>query len=368
MGSPKPTSTAVASVRRFNRFYTRQIGILREGLLKSPFSLAELRVLYEVASRREPRAADLGKDLGLDAGYLSRILRGFTARGFLVRRPSPADGREMLLSLTRRGREAFARLNARQSDEVASMLRQLSPAGQQGLVRAMEAIEQTLDPASAGRPDKAPYLLRLHQPGDMGWIVHRHGVLYSDEYRYDEHFEALVAEIVAHFIRHYDSRRERCWMAEKDGHIVGSVLLVKKSAIAAQLRLLLVEPSARGRGIGKRLVAECIRFARQAGYRSVILWTQSELEAARRVYQQAGFRLAGRKPHQSWGRDNLIAETWKLKLPAPAGRRFLGRGITVARACRAPGNDRSPLPATRPWPFCDNLLKSPRGSRRNSAS
>jgi DNA-binding MarR family transcriptional regulator/GNAT superfamily N-acetyltransferase len=311
----KSLSQDVASVRRFNRFYTRQIGMLREGLLKSPFSLAELRVLYEVANRQKPTASDLGKDLGLDPGYLSRILRGFAKRGFLVRSSSPADRRQILLSLTRRGRNTFAELNHRQSEEVAAMLGRLSPVEQQSLVGAMRTIEQILDPRPDGRTGQAPYLLRLHQPGDMGWIVHRHGIVYSEEYGYDERFEALVAEIVAHFILHYDARRERCWVAEKDGMVVGSVFLVRKSATVAQLRLLLVEPSARGLGIGKRLVAECIRFSRQAGYRKIVLWTQSELEAAHRIYQQAGFRLRGRKPHQSWGRDDLVAETWELSLP-----------------------------------------------------
>jgi DNA-binding MarR family transcriptional regulator/N-acetylglutamate synthase-like GNAT family acetyltransferase len=301
----------IHAVRSFNRFYTRQIGVLREGLLKSPFSLAELRVLYELAHRQQPTATELCQQLGLDPGYLSRILRGLEKRGLVRKSASQADGRQSLLGLTTRGRQTFATLDARQHEEVAIMLRQLPAAGQARLVQAMRAIETVL--GDSPEP-KTPYILRAHQPGDMGWVVHRHGVLYAQEYRYDETFEALVAEIAAKFIQHFDPKRERCWIAEKDGEIVGSVFLVNKSKTVAKLRLLLVEPSARGLGIGRRLVGECLRFARQVGYKKMVLWTQSELPAARHIYQEAGFRLVQQKKHQSWGRDDLVSQIWELKL------------------------------------------------------
>jgi DNA-binding MarR family transcriptional regulator/N-acetylglutamate synthase-like GNAT family acetyltransferase len=301
----------IPAVRSFNRFYTRQIGVLREGLLKSPFSLAELRVLYEVAHRERPPATELCQQLGLDPGYLSRILRGLEKRGLVRKTASQADGRRSLLGLTARGKETFSTLDARQNDEVAALLRQLPTAGQARLVQAMRTIETVL---GNGPEPKTPYILRAHQPGDMGWVVHRHGVLYAQEYGYDDTFEALVAEIAAKFIQHFDPKRERCWIAEKDGEIVGSVFLVKKSKTVAKLRLLLVEPSARGLGIGKRLVGECLRFARQVGYKKMVLWTQSELPAARHIYQEAGFRLVQEKKHQSWGRDDLVSQIWEVKL------------------------------------------------------
>ena len=275
------------------------------------FSLTELRVLYEIAQRQQPTATELCQQLGLDPGYLSRILRGFEKRGLVRKAASQADGRQSLLGLTERGKETFATLDTRQSAKVATMLRRLPPAGQARLVQAMSVIETML----GDRPEsKTPFILRTHQPGDMGWVVHRHGVLYAQEYGYDESFEALVAEIVARFIQHFDPRRERCWIAEKDGEIAGSVFVVKKSKTVAKLRLLLVEPSARGLGIGKRLVGECLRFARQVGYKKMVLWTQSELPAARHIYQEAGFRLAQEKKHQSWGRDDLVSQVWELKL------------------------------------------------------
>ncbi|MGA9812106.1 MAG: helix-turn-helix domain-containing GNAT family N-acetyltransferase, partial [Terriglobales bacterium] len=262
--------SAIQAVRAFNRFYTRQIGVLREGLLKSPFSLAEVRVLYEIAHRQQPPATELCEELGLDPGYLSRILRGLEKRGLASKLPSPRDGRQRLLRLTARGRRTFATLDERQNQEVAALLQALPRTQQARLAQAMRSIETLLHPA----PEPGtPYILRSHQPGDMGWVVHRHGVLYAQEYGYDERFEALVAEIAAKFIQHFDARRERCWMAERDGEIVGSVFLVKKSETVAKLRLLLVEASARGLGIGKRLVAECVRFARHAGYRKIVLWT-----------------------------------------------------------------------------------------------
>ena len=301
----------VLAVRRFNRLYTRQIGILQEGVYESPFSLTEVRVLYELARQDGLTAVQLCRELGLDPGYLSRILRSFQKKGLLARKPSSSDGREVLLSLTAHGRTVFAPLDKRSSHDVAKMLSSLSPEQQSRLAEATRTIEAMLSPRPENRP---PYILRPHQPGDMGWVTYRHGVLYSQEYGYDERFEALVAGIVADFINNFDPKRERCWIAEINGERAGSVFLVQKSKTVAKLRLLLVEPSARGLGIGKKLVSECIRFARQAGYKKIVLWTQSELHAARRIYQQTGFKLAGKKPHQSWSRNHLVSEVWELKL------------------------------------------------------
>ena len=300
----------VAAMRRFNRFYTRQIGLLDEGMLNSPFSLTQVRTLYELAQTEHTTAVELCNTLGLDAGYLSRILGGFEKNGLIEKRESRVDARRTLLKLTRNGRKAFEPLNARSHQRVSAMLGKLSSAKQDSVIQAMGTIESAL--SSEELP--ASYLLRSHRPGDMGWVVYRHGLLYWQEYHYDERFEALVAEIVAEFIQKFDPARERCWIAEKDGENVGSVFLVKKSASVAKLRLLLVESSARGLGIGKRLVEECIRFARQACYKKVMLWTQSELAAARRIYQRAGFKLVAEKKHESWGRNDLVAETWELKL------------------------------------------------------
>jgi DNA-binding MarR family transcriptional regulator/GNAT superfamily N-acetyltransferase len=312
-----PTSTVpqsqpgrIAAVRHFNRFYTRQIGALREKPYKGSSSLTEVRVLYELAHREKVTATELSGDLGLDAGYLSRILAGFDKRGWLDKKPCAADGRQSLLSLTTQGKNALAPLDARSREEVGKLLSGLSAAGQNRLIDAMHTIEQLLSEHSTQTP---AYVLRPHQPGDMGWVVHRHGVLYAQEYRWDERFEALVAEIAAKFVENLDPKRERCWIAEKDGEIVGSVFLVKHSKTVAKLRLLLVEPTARGLGIGKRLVEECVRFARQAGYKKITLWTQSSLRAARGIYEKAGFRLVGHHQHHSWGHD-LVAETWDLVL------------------------------------------------------
>jgi len=300
----------VGEVRRFNRFWTRQIGVLREGYLESPFSLTEVRVFYELAHREETTAGELGEELGLDAGYLSRILSGFQKHGLIRKRPSEADGRRRLLRLTERGRGAFAPLEARSRSEIGAMLGGISIAGQERLVEAMRAIERLL----SFRPDPViPYLLRPPQPGDMGWVVHRHGVLYAREYGWDERFEALVAGIVAKFIQEYEPRVERCWIAERDGEVVGCVFLVRESEEVAKLRLLLVEPEARGLGIGSRLVEECIRFARQAGYLKITLWTNDVLNSARRIYEAMGFQLVHEKPHRSFGHD-LVGQTWELML------------------------------------------------------
>jgi DNA-binding MarR family transcriptional regulator/GNAT superfamily N-acetyltransferase len=305
------STTLIATVRRFNRFYTRQIGLLNEGLLDSPFSLTEVRALYELAHRDQLTAADLCKELGLDAGYLSRILRTFEKQGLIAKQSSVADARQSLLNLTAKGRKAFEPLDDRSNDQVAAMLGKLSPAKQKHLLEAMQSIESVLNP-----PDKpaGAYLLRQHRPGDMGWVVQRHGELYWQEYRYDERFEALVARIVSDFVENLDPARERCWVAERDGERVGSVFLVQKSKSVSKLRLLLVEPTARGLGIGGQLVAECVRFAREAGYKKMILWTQSELTAARAIYQKAGFKLTAKRRHDSWSREKMVAETWELRL------------------------------------------------------
>lgn len=300
----------VAAVRRFNRFYTRQIGLLQEVLLRSPFSLTEARVLYELAHHEKATATGLAEELGLDAGYLSRILNGFQKRGLIDKQASETDGRQSLLWLAEQGKEAFARLNADSQHEIEMMLDKLSNEEQNRMIKAMHTIEDLL----GDQPEqKIPYILRPHQPGDMGWVVYRHGELYAQEYNWDEHFEGLVAEIVAQFIKGYDPKWERCWIAEMDGEKVGSVFLVKQSATVAKLRLLLVEPGARGLGIGTRLVNECIRFARQAGYSKLTLWTNNVLHGARRIYEKTGFRLVLEEPHHSFGHD-LVGETWDLDL------------------------------------------------------
>jgi DNA-binding MarR family transcriptional regulator/N-acetylglutamate synthase-like GNAT family acetyltransferase len=303
----------VAAVRRFNRFYTQRLGMLQENWLDSPFSLAEARVLYELANRDKPTASELAKELGLDAGYLSRILRGFAARGLIVKQASGSDGRQRLLSITARGRRQFAPLDAHSNRQVRAMLAALPEAGQARLSGAMRTIERLLG-GDAARAE--PYILRPPRPGDMGWIVSRHGALYGADYGWDERLEALTAEIVAEFIRTFDPKRERCWIAERDGENVGSVFLVKETERVARLRLLLVEPQARGLGIGARLVDECVRFARTAGYRKITLWTHTVLTAARRIYRNAGFKLVHKEPHDSFGR-RLMGETWEFDLRQP---------------------------------------------------
>jgi DNA-binding MarR family transcriptional regulator/N-acetylglutamate synthase-like GNAT family acetyltransferase len=300
----------VESVRRFNRFYTKQIGLLSEHILKSQFSLAEARVIYELAQREKATATEMGAELGLDAGYLSRLLAAFKKRGLISKKPSETDGRQSVIWLTDKGRKAFTELDAHSHGEVESLLGRLPQADQNRLIDAMRVIEEVL----GARPEqKVPYVIRPHRPGDIGWVTHRHGVIYNEEYGWDEEFEALVAEIAAKFIRNYDPKRERCWIAERGGEIAGCIFLVKKTNTVAQLRLLLVEPSARGMGIGKRLVNECVRFARQTGYKKIALWTNSALHAARHIYEEAGFRLVKEEPHHSFGHD-LVGQNWELKL------------------------------------------------------
>ncbi len=300
----------ISAVRRFNRTFTRRIGVLREGLLHSPYSLTEARILFEVAQRADLTASELGRALGLDAGYLSRTLAALEGRRLLEKVRSESDGRQRLLRLTPDGEAAFALLDRRSRDEVGEMLDGLGNGDQQRLLVAMGTIEGVLD---KGLKYAEPFFLRTHEPGDMGWIVHRHGVLYAQEYGWDERFEALVAQIVSDFITAYNPARERCWIAEMNGQVVGSVFVVQADDTTAKLRLLLVEPTARGLGLGSRLVEECIRFARRAGYQKLMLWTNSVLVEARRIYEKAGFALVAAEEHHSFGHD-LVGETWELVL------------------------------------------------------
>jgi DNA-binding MarR family transcriptional regulator/N-acetylglutamate synthase-like GNAT family acetyltransferase len=305
---PANLEQRIAAIRQFNRFYTRQIGVLGEKLLDSSFSLMEVRILYEIAHRTDACASELSRELGVDSGYLSRILTSFGDQGLLERRASASDARRILLKLTPQGEQVFADLNARANNEIAELLERLTPEQQQQVVHAMRNVMRVFEPEA--RPT---IVLRGPEAGDLGWVVHRHGMLYAQEYGWDARFEALVAGIVAAFVENFDAKRERCWIAEKDGEPVGSVFLVKKSESVAKLRLLLVEPSARGLGIGSRLVAECIRFGRQAGYQSITLWTNDILHAARRIYEREGFRLVQEEPHNSFG-DGLIGQYWELTL------------------------------------------------------
>lgn len=308
--SPTDSDDQIAAVRAFNRFYTRKLGVLDQQLLKSPFSLSEARVLYELAHRQDGAAKEIGAELGLDPGYLSRIIQKFDDDGLITRRPLPADRRQYRLGLTAKGRQAFARLERSSQEEVAAMLATLPRGERERLVGAMAAIERLLGESRAS-PRSA--ILRSHRPGDIGWIVSRHGAIYAKEYGWDITFEALAAEIAAQFIRSYDPSREHCWIAEIDGEPVGSIFLVKASDEVAKLRLLLVEEKARGQGVGRALTEQCIRFARLAGYSSITLWTQSILVAARGIYQRAGFRRVAEEKHHSFGVD-LVGETWELRL------------------------------------------------------
>jgi DNA-binding MarR family transcriptional regulator/N-acetylglutamate synthase-like GNAT family acetyltransferase len=297
----------VDAVRRFNRFYTRRVGALQEGLLGSPYPLPEARVIYELGQRGSASATELGRDLDLDLGYLSRLLQGLKRRALVQARAAPDDARRSVLSLTAKGRKAFEMLDARSRDEVNAMLDEIAPEERARLVSAMQAIERILEKRSR------EIVLRAHRPGDMGWVVSRHGAVYAQEYGWNLRFEALVAGIVEKFIEDFDEKRERCWIAEMDGSPVGSVFLVQQNSSTAKLRLLLVEPQARGRGLGRRLVEECIAFARAKGYRKLVLWTQSNLAAARGIYRTAGFRRARREPHSGFG-VRLVGEYWELVL------------------------------------------------------
>jgi DNA-binding MarR family transcriptional regulator/GNAT superfamily N-acetyltransferase len=307
-----------AAVRRFNRFYTRRIGVLHERLADTRFSLAESRLLWEFAHRERTTAAELARELDLDPGYLSRLLQRLKAGKLLRAERSSEDGRHLHLSLTAAGKHAFAPLDRKSEAEVAALLAPLDEAGQRTLLAAMATIQALLDPC---RREPSPWLLRAPRHGDIGWVVARHGVLYAEEYGWDMRFEALVARIAADFVDRFDARREACWIAERDRGNVGCVFLVQARDEAsgaaldetAQLRMLLVDPAARGLGIGGRLVAECERFARAHGYRRIVLWTNSVLGAARAIYAKAGYELTKSEPHQSFG-HRLVGETWELKL------------------------------------------------------
>ena len=310
MGSNIILDSQIAAVRGFSRFYTKKLGIIEPKLLDSPFTLQEARVIYEIAQRPRCSATELTRALGLDAGFLSRTLKALQRRGILARTPSKADRRTSEIELTATGRKAFAALDARSRKDVGRLLGRLGENERAAVVGAMTRIEQALEPPAEKR---AGFLLRSHRPGDIGWVISRHGAVYAQEYGWDISFEALVAEIAAEFLKNFDPAREHCWIAEVDGEPAGSIFLVKGGDDVAKLRLLLVEKKARGLGIGRALVEQCIRFAREAGYSAITLWTQSNLVAARDIYQRAGFRRTDQKKHHSFGVD-LVGETWEMKL------------------------------------------------------
>jgi DNA-binding MarR family transcriptional regulator/GNAT superfamily N-acetyltransferase len=305
------TDPHITAIRSFNRFYTRAIGTLEEHLLQSSLSLPEARVLYEIATRTQPTASEIATTLNLDVGYLSRILRTFVNRKLITRKTSPTDARQSFLSLTKAGQKEFATLNQRSNQQIEQMIAPFTDAQRTHLIHAMSTIETILSP-SANQP---PFILRPHRLGDMGWVVQSHGLLYAREYGWDERFEALVARITADFIDNFDPTRERCWIAERNGESIGSVFLVKdrKSRTTARLRLLLVDPSARGLGLGRTLIRECTQFARNAGYRKITLWTNSVLDAARHLYQDEGYRLINEETHHSFGKK-LTGQTWEFHL------------------------------------------------------
>jgi DNA-binding MarR family transcriptional regulator/GNAT superfamily N-acetyltransferase len=303
----------IVAFRRFTRFYTRQIGLLQEHLLDTAFAMTEARVLYELAHRAPTTATAVGADLGLDAGYLSRILRRFSERGLIVRKAAPADARQTLIAVTAKGRKAFAPLNEASRAQVAAMLERLDPAAQERVIAAMATVETLLSPPATDTARPPMIVLRPHRAGDMGWVTSANGALYAREYGWDLTYEALVAKITAEFLESFDAKRERCWIAEMDGERVGSVFCVRKTDEIAKLRLLIIDPKARGLGLGKRLVAECMHFAKDAGYTSMTLWTQSILTAARAIYAGQGFKMVAEEPHHSFGVD-LIGETWERDL------------------------------------------------------
>jgi DNA-binding MarR family transcriptional regulator/N-acetylglutamate synthase-like GNAT family acetyltransferase len=306
------TRLDAAELRAFNRFYTRRIGVLQEGLLDSPLSLTEARVLYELNAREDAVASELARDLGLDPGYLSRLLAAFKRKRWIAMTASPDDKRRQLIALTRAGRAAFKPLDQRSQAEATALVSALDPAARRRLLASLRMVRTLLGDESI-KP--APVVLRTHRPGDIGLVAHRHGALYAQEYGWDERFEALVAGILARFIDELKPERERCWIAERDGEFLGCVFLVEKDKDTAQLRLLLVEPAARGLGLGRQLVTECIRFARQKRYRKIVLWTNSVLDAARHIYESSGFRLVAQGKHRSFGK-NLVEQTWELPLDA----------------------------------------------------
>lgn len=313
MSSPSPTAdvAAVKAIRQFNRFYTRQIGAL-DPYLGSEMSLTDVRVLYELAHRETAVASEIGRDLGLDAGYMSRILRRFESEGWLTREPHTRDARQSVLRLTEAGHAAFAPLQQKSRDEAAALLAPLAPAQRNQLVQAMATMQSLLDPAAApAKPQTA--VLRDPEPGDIGWVVQQHGEIYAREYGWDSSFEALVAQIAGEFLLKFQPEWERCWIAELNGERMGSIFVVRKSASVAQLRLLILSPAARGLGLGGKLVDECIAFARRKGYKKMVLWTNSDLVAARAIYAKRGFQLTKSEPHESYGKQ-LVGETWEMKL------------------------------------------------------
>jgi DNA-binding MarR family transcriptional regulator/GNAT superfamily N-acetyltransferase len=302
-------STDVAAIRAFNRFYTARIGALRDGLLATPHPLPEARVLYELGQREATDVVALRSILELDAGYLSRLLGRLEEQGLVGRERSPDDGRRQRVALTAAGREAYTTLDARSSAEIATLLDGLRDEDRQRLRAAMETVREVLD----GAPRPAPFVLRAPRAGEYGWVVQRHGALYAEEYGWDASFEALVARVVAEYAENHDPAREAAWIAEVAGRPVGSVFCVRRDDRTAKLRLLLVEPSARGMGIGAALIDECVRFARAAGYGEIVLWTNDVLTGARRIYERAGFALVSAEPHRSFGHD-LVGEEWALAL------------------------------------------------------
>jgi DNA-binding MarR family transcriptional regulator/N-acetylglutamate synthase-like GNAT family acetyltransferase len=302
----------IAAVRNFNRFYTRQIGVLRKNFLDSPYTLGEARVLYEIGPRRLATASDIGRALGLDAGYLSRVLRNFEKNGLVARTASADDGRRSYLALTVRGQKIMASLDARSQRDVSGMLGKLGPADQARLMAAMNTIE-TLLGADREEARQSEYILRAPRPGDFGWVVKRHAELYAQEYQWKEPFEGVCAQIVADFVNTFDAKRERCWITEMNGENVGCVFVAKETPDVARIRLLLVDPKARGLGLGARLTDECIKFARSAGYSKMTLWTHSVLTAARHIYQKAGFKLMRCEQHHHWG-PRVVSEHWDLEL------------------------------------------------------
>jgi DNA-binding MarR family transcriptional regulator/GNAT superfamily N-acetyltransferase len=307
----------VAEVRAFTRFYTAVIGVLDEGLLGTPYSVTEARVLFELAQSDATDVADLRRGLRLDSGYMSRIAARLEADGLVTRAPSGRDARRQVLALTPRGQEVFADLDARSADQVAHLLDKLGEADQERLVTAMGTVRSLLGAAQGdGLPATArTVVLREPGPGDLGWVVARHGAVYAAEYGWNAEFEGLVARIVADYAAAHDPRREAAWIAELDGEPVGCVFCVARDDTTAQLRILLVDPAARGLGIGARLVAECLRFATAAGYESMMLWTNDVLTSARRIYEAAGFRLVDEEPHHSFGQD-LVGQVWERRLDA----------------------------------------------------
>jgi DNA-binding MarR family transcriptional regulator/N-acetylglutamate synthase-like GNAT family acetyltransferase len=304
---------AAARVRQFNRFYTRRMGLLNAGLLQSPFSLTEVRVLYEVAHHPRPTAKTIADTLELDPGYLSRLLRGLRQRKLLTARADPDDRRARWLALTERGRKEFSLLNARATEEVAAMLEELSDEKQRTLLASLNAVEELLGAAESQRRPAAEIALREPEPGDLGWVVQRHGELYREEYGWNAEFERLVARIVGEFAAAEANAGHRCWIATLDGKRAGSVFLMPASPTLARLRLLLVEPWARGHGLGTRLISACIDEARRAGYTTLTLWTNDVLVEARRLYERAGFQLVKSEPHRSFGKS-LVGQTWELAL------------------------------------------------------